>query len=77
MKPKPWTFDLDGFARAIAAKRDVSGLTLRDAANECGVSAATIFRVESGRSPDITNAVLICQWLGLTLDAFVIRERTP
>lgn len=76
--PDSWRFDLGGFARAIASKREVCGLTMREAASECGLSAATISRVETRQGmPDIENTVSICQWLGLTLDAFVIRERKP
>lgn len=71
-----WQFDLEGFRRAIAAKRSVKDLTMRQAATECGLSAATICRVETaGRHPDVQNVVAICEWLGVTVDAFVLRGR--
>lgn len=75
-KPGQWQFDLDGFARAIASKRSVDRMGMREVGKACGISAATVFRIETKRMPpDIRNVVLLCQWLGMTLDAFVVREK--
>lgn len=37
--------------------------TLRIAAKEAGVSAATLMRVESGRVPDVETFAKLCKWM--------------
>ncbi len=37
--------------------------TLRDAAKEIGIGAATLMRVEAGRVPDLDTFGKICKWL--------------
>jgi transcriptional regulator with XRE-family HTH domain len=44
---------------------------LRETANDIGISAATLMRVESGRIPDVANFGKICQWLGLDPASFL------
>ena len=39
------------------------GRGIREAAQEIGISAATLTRVESGRLPDIATFQKICSWL--------------
>jgi transcriptional regulator with XRE-family HTH domain len=39
--------------------------TLRDAAHDIGVSAATLMRVEAGRVPDVETYGKLCTWLGV------------
>lgn len=38
---------------------------LREVAGEIGVSAATLMRVENGRTPDVSTFGKLCQWLGV------------
>jgi transcriptional regulator with XRE-family HTH domain len=37
--------------------------TLREAAREVGIGAATLLRVESGRVPDVATFGRVCAWL--------------
>ena len=37
---------------------------LRDIAEEIGISAATLMRVENGRIPDVATFGKLCNWLG-------------
>ena len=39
--------------------------TLRDAAHDIGISAATLMRVEAGRVPDVETYGKLCTWLGV------------
>lgn len=39
-------------------------LTLREAAQYCGVSASTLLRIERGQMPDLLTFALVCDWLG-------------
>lgn len=57
-------FDGAKFGMHLAFHRRGLGLSLRDAAKELGVSAATLSRVERGEKPDIDNFVKICLWAG-------------
>ena len=71
-----WSFDHPAYARAIEARMDAYGLTFRQAAEQAGLSAATILRMLA-HLPDIRTFIKTCQWLGMTPDAFVIRPRRP
>jgi len=68
-----WKFDLEGFSRAITGRLESSGLSLRDAAKEIGVSSATLWR-SSRHMPDVHTVALICKWLPRTLDSFVVQN---
>lgn len=48
MKPskKTLTFDARGLAECLRHTRSLRGLTLREAADECGVGHATLARIE-------------------------------
>jgi transcriptional regulator with XRE-family HTH domain len=49
-----------------AMLRDRRGkLSLRQAAQEAGVSFSTFSRVEAGSHPDLTSFMLLCGWLGV------------
>lgn len=61
-------------ADRIAAKRGKQ--SLRDAAAESGVSAATLSRIERGKDPDMTTLLGLCHWLRITPnEALNWRER--
>lgn len=49
---------------------------LREAANEIGISPATLMRVENGRIPDVATFGKLCQWLGTDPGTFLGFEPT-
>lgn len=51
-------------AGALAARRRERGLSLRDVAEETGVSFNTLSRIERGRAPDLRNYLRVAAWLG-------------
>lgn len=62
----------------IRAKRREDNLGLREAAADCGISAATLSRLERGTSPQLPDAstlTKLAKWLGTTLnDLFNCKE---
>jgi transcriptional regulator with XRE-family HTH domain len=52
----------------IRSRRENEGLSLRDAAEEIGVSAPTLQRVETGQVPNTASLMRITSWLGVSLD---------
>jgi transcriptional regulator with XRE-family HTH domain len=56
---------LEDLGRLVLAKRNASGLGIRAAAKEVGISHATLARVEKGFLPDLENYEKIRKWLGL------------
>lgn len=52
----------------IKVKRETEGLTLAQAAEQIGVSASTLSRLENELFPgDIESIDLIAKWLGITI----------
>lgn len=47
------------------------GKTLREAAKEIGIGAATLMRIENGRIPDVTTFGNICKWLEVNPGSFL------
>ncbi len=63
---------LDELARLVRQKREEEKLSLRSAAKQCGVSPATLSRIEAARgTPDTETLVAVTNWLGATLDRFL------
>jgi transcriptional regulator with XRE-family HTH domain len=55
--------------RAIRRKREEQGLSLRDVANETGVSASTLSRIENGTGkPDADNIARLTTWLNVPME---------
>lgn len=48
----------------LRVKRGKDKLTLRQAAEESGIHAATLSRIERGQNFDVTTLRLLCEWLG-------------
>ena len=44
---------------------------MREVANEIGISAATLLRIESGRTPDVDTFGKVCRWLGIDPGEFL------
>jgi transcriptional regulator with XRE-family HTH domain len=61
----------------IRRRRKTDGLSLRDAADQMGVSAPTLQRVEAGQPPNSANLVRIAAWLQLSVDALLRKEKKP
>jgi transcriptional regulator with XRE-family HTH domain len=55
--------------RAIRRKREEQGLSLRDVADETGVSASTLSRIENGTGkPDADNIARLTTWLNVPME---------
>ncbi len=55
--------------RAIRRKREEMGLSLRDVADETGVSASTLSRIENGTGkPDADNIARLTAWLNVPVE---------
>ena len=55
--------------RAIRRKREDAGLSLRDVADETGVSASTLSRIENGTGkPDADNIARLTGWLNMPME---------
>ena len=56
-------------ASRVRAKREAEGLSLRAAAKQLEMSAATLSRVENGtHTPDSANLLKLARWAGMKLD---------
>jgi transcriptional regulator with XRE-family HTH domain len=55
--------DMELLSELLRSRRDRDNLSLRDAAEEIGVSAPTLQRVESGQIPTAPNLLRILDWL--------------
>ncbi len=58
---------------AVRRRREQQGLSLRDVADETGVSASTLSRIENGTGkPDADNIARLAAWLDMS--SFRIRS---
>ncbi len=65
----PLSIDAAEFASRLREKRLARSLSLRQAAQEAGVSATTFSRVERGdHLPDRENLLLLANWVGVTFE---------
>jgi transcriptional regulator with XRE-family HTH domain len=54
---------------AVHRRREQRGLSLRDVAEETGVSASTLSRIENGTGkPDADNIARLAAWLGMPIE---------
>jgi transcriptional regulator with XRE-family HTH domain len=61
----------------IRRRRKADGLSLRDAADQMGVSAPTLQRVEAGQPPNSANLVRITSWLQLPVEEVLRKGKKP
>jgi transcriptional regulator with XRE-family HTH domain len=62
--------------RAIKRHRDELKMSLRDVADEIGVSASTLSRIENGTGkPDTDNIARITRWLDMPVDRVMTNRR--
>lgn len=58
--------------QSIQRKRGAENLTLRDAAQQTGVGASTLWRLEKGQGvPDSATLARLTQWLGMPPERFM------
>ena len=63
--------------RAIRRKREEQGLSLRDVADETGVSASTLSRIENGTGkPDADNIARLTAWLNVPVERIMSGRAT-
>lgn len=61
--------DFAGLASLVRGYRESKKLNLRAAAAECGVSAATLSRLERAEArPDLDTVQLLVNWIGVPLE---------
>ncbi len=59
----------EALGRAVRRKREELQLSLRDVANETGVSASTLSRIENGTGkPDADNIARLTAWLDVPME---------
>lgn len=61
---------LDTRALSAMIRERRMGVSLRQTAEEVGVSFSTLTRVENGAQPDFTSYTKICAWLGVAPSKF-------
>jgi len=66
--PEP---DIANLGALLRARRRETHLSLRDLADQTGVSLNTLSRVERGHIPDLKNFRLIVDWLELPAERFL------
>lgn len=72
--------DLARIGALVKAKRRKTGLGLRAAAAECGVSPSTLSRLERGDSsslPDADTLTKLAAWLNMTVAALLSEKQKP
>ena len=62
------SLDTERFSEMIKSKRGNKGL--RVLAQEIGISASTLSRIEQGNVPDIDTYLRLCDWLEVSTDYF-------
>ena len=69
--------DTDGLGRMLRDRRGT--LSLRQAAQDAGLSFSTFSRVEAGSQPDLASFIKLCTWLGVSPSFFFTEgaEREP
>jgi len=64
-------FDAEGFFAAIDDQRVLRKMTLKQVADESGVSASTLTRMAQGKRPDVDSLAAPLGWSGLSADLFI------
>ncbi len=66
--PPSGDVDMDLLRDLLRRKRERDGLSLRDAAEQIGISAPTLQRVEAGQLPTAAVLVKLADWLEVKID---------
>jgi transcriptional regulator with XRE-family HTH domain len=70
--PAVGALDVDRLSSRLKVRRGKSGQSVRQAANEAGVSFMTFTRVESGSQPDLATFLKLCAWLRTQPEQFFL-----
>jgi len=75
MKKQPYKktvfyFDSALFAQRIKLKLEVNNLSLREAAEQIGISFPTLQRLTKRKTPELLTYVTVCFWLHLEPQLF-------
>jgi transcriptional regulator with XRE-family HTH domain len=63
---------------AIRRRREEQGMSLRDLADETGVSASTLSRIENGTGkPDADNIARLTSWLDVPMERILSGRQNP
>jgi len=65
----PDTITIADLAEELRRRRERDKLSLREVQDVTGVSAATLSRIERGRTPDLAVIDKLAKWLGLSIQA--------
>ena len=68
-------FNSEYFAERLLIKQRVYALSVRKAAKEIGISAASLSRLNNSKFiPDINTFNSCCDWMGLPMGIFFIKQ---
>ena len=71
-KPITPEFDALQFLKDIRSKRFIDGnMNLRTAADQIGISASTLSRLENGKVPELLTYVSVCRWLKKSIREYI------
>ena len=70
-------FDYIAISKAIKTKRVVDlNIGVLEVQRLSGVSAATVSRMENGKTCTIDNVISICNWLQVSMCDFIVTHKT-
>lgn len=70
------TLQLRSFSKAIRQKRIIDlDITVREAAEQIGVSFSTISRCENEHMPELIAYAHICKWLNVPMETFISKSK--
>ncbi len=69
------TFDHSGFVNALDRARQERGLSWRQLAGETNLEPSTLQRIVAGSIPDLPRFAALIDWLTVSADMFIQRER--
>jgi transcriptional regulator with XRE-family HTH domain len=65
-------FDTKSLAKAVKQYRIITlDIGLREAAIKAGTTAATLCRIENGRTAEIDTLLNVCDWLNVPITKFI------
>lgn len=68
------SFNTKKFSDKVYTKACANRITVRQAAHEIGISAATFSRIQNGALPDIETFGKACKWLKIPMESFFISK---
>lgn len=64
---------LDKFSHSLFTERQLRGMSVREAAKQIGISAATLSRCENENTPTLISYINICAWLKVNINKFIVK----